>query len=351
MAGRAGRLGLAKQGRSILLAGDSVQRARLFAHYACGQPEPIRSSFNPKELDTWILRLLAQVKEVPSDQVVTLLANTYAGYLETRASRAWEPQIRADVEELLHRMIELELLEEEMGLARLSLLGKACGRSHLKLRSAMRLVELLRRSAHDVLTAEVLLALIHALPEFDDAYTPMFRKGQRETVWQRHVARHYGRDVAAALQWGAPDNMAYHARCKRVAVLRAWTDGMPISEIESMFTVNPFFNIGAGDIRAFADFARFHLSAAFEIAEVLLLGRGPKAEDVERLLAQLETGIPVTALGLLDLPIPLARGNYLALHQAGLNQPESVWSLTEEQLGETLGYTVAERLRAVRPSN
>ena len=40
--------------------------------------------------------------------------------------------------------------------------------------------------------------------------------------------------------------MTYHARCKRVAVLREWTYGTPISEIESSFTVNPFYNIGAG---------------------------------------------------------------------------------------------------------
>ena len=143
MAGRAGRLGFAEKGRSILLAGDSVQRGLLFDRYVCGQPEPIRSSFDPQDLDTWVLRLLAQVKEVPRDAVVTLLANTYAGYLETRASQAREPQMRAELEALLRRMRELGLLEEELGLVRLSLLGQAWGRSHLKLRSAIRLVELL----------------------------------------------------------------------------------------------------------------------------------------------------------------------------------------------------------------
>ncbi|MFC1611857.1 DEAD/DEAH box helicase, partial [Myxococcota bacterium] len=218
MAGRAGRLGFAEQGRSILLAGDNVQRGLLFDRYVRGQPEPIRSSFDPQDLDTWVIRLLAQVKEVPRDAVATLLANTYAGYLETRASQAWEPQMRAKLEDLLCQMLELGLLEEEMQLVRLSLLGRACGRSHLKLRSAMRLVEFLRRSPNNSLSAEKLLAAIHALPEFDDAHTPMFRRGQREAVWQGHVVQHYGRDVATALQRGASDNMAYYARCKRVAV-------------------------------------------------------------------------------------------------------------------------------------
>ena len=214
----------------------------------------------------------------------------------------------------------------------------------------MRLVELLRRrSGAGGLSAGVLLVLIHALPEFDDQYTPMFRKGQRETVWRSHVTQHYGHDVASALQWGAPDNVAYHARCKRVAVLRAWTDGIPISEIERTFTVNPYSSIRAGNIRGFADYARLHLAAAFDIADVFLLGQGPSVEDIETLLAQLETGIPATALELLDLPIQLDRGTYLALHQAGLVRPSDVWEATEERLRRLAGAAVAATIWAVRP--
>ena len=133
MAGRAGRLGLAAQGRGILLAGGGIKRARLFAYYVRGRPEPIRSSFDTRELDTWILRLLTQVTEVPRDSVAALLANTYAGYLSARASASWESEIRGKVEDLIREMLALGLLEEEMGRVRLSLLGTACGRSHLKL--------------------------------------------------------------------------------------------------------------------------------------------------------------------------------------------------------------------------
>ena len=315
MAGRAGRLGLAKQGRSILLADSAFQRARRFKHYVRGEPEAIRSSFDPVDLDTWVLRLLAQVGQVARAGVVTLLTNTYAGYLETRTSASRKPKMHTGIENLLQRMQTLGLLEEEMGLVRLSLLGKACGRSHIKFRSAMRLVELLRRQSPDKhLTADTLLALIHTLPEFDAAYTPMFRKGQREAEWQNRVRQHHGPHILGALQWGAADTRTYWARCKRVAVLRAWTDGVPIGEIERSFTVNPYNSIGAGDIRRFADLARFHLAAAFEIATVLLVAKRPSAEGVETLLTQLEVGIPAGALELLELPVTLhARGLSCAL--------------------------------------
>ena len=344
MAGRAGRLGLAEKGRSVLLAQNPAERSVLFDRYVRGTPEPIRSSFNAKDLDTWILRLLAQIDEIPRDAVVSLLANTYAGYLESRKSREWLERTREALWDLLDRMVELGLLEDEMGIVRLSLLGKACSRSHLKLRSAMRLVAVLRRVTDGSLTAERLLGFIHALPEFDDAFTPIFRRGNRESAWQGQVARHYGRDVAGALQQGVATRMDYYARCKRVAVLRAWTLGEPIEDIERSFTVNPFSSLGAGDIRSFAELARFHLQAAFEIADVLLPGDGPNGEQVEQLLKQLEFGLPAEALALLDLPVSLPRGAYLAIYRAGHRRPDDVLSLPRTDLAELVGDPTTESL-------
>lgn len=350
MAGRAGRTGFSKQGRSILLASNSTQREVLFSRYVCGKPEPILSSFDPQELNTWILRLLAQAKEIPKDDVVILLSNTYAGYIETRNSLSWESQIRFQLEGLLRRMIELGLLEEEMGLIRLSLLGQACGRSNLKLRSAMRLVEILQNWPMNSLTAKKLLAIIHVLPEFDSSYTPLFKRGKKESVWPEIAAQIYGRDIVKSLQFGVRDTMTYYARCKRITVLQKWIEGVPISTIESTFTMNPYNSVGAGDVRAFADLARFHLVAASEIADVLLIGQKPDADDMEQLLMQLEIGIPASALSLLNLPIRLERGSYLALHQSGITHPEAVWELKREHLKDIVGNTVSLRLQAVRPS-
>ena len=347
MAGRAGRLGLAEKGRSVLLAQNPAERSVLFDRYVRGTPEPIRSSFDPKDLDTWILRLLAQIDEVPRDAVVSLLANTYAGYLESRKSREWLERTREALWDLLDQIVELGLLEDEMGLVRLSLLGKACGRSHLKLRSAMRLVAVLRRVTDGSLTAERLLGFIHALPEFDDAFTPIFRRGNRESAWQGQVSMHYGRDVTGALQKGVATRMEYYARCKRVAVLRAWTLGEPIEDIERRFTVNPFSSLGAGDIRSFAELARFHLQAAFEIADVLLLGDAPNGEQVEQLLRQLEFGLPAEALALLDLPVSLPRGAYLALYRAGHRRPDDVLSLPRTDLAALVGDPTAQSLGLV----
>ena len=210
-------------------------------------------------------------------------------------------------------------------------------------------VEILQNWQKEALTAKKLLAIIHAVSEFDDSYTPLFKRGKKESVWPNYAAQIYGSEVVRALRFGARDTMAYYARCKRVAVLQKWIGGSPISEIENIFTMNPYCNVGAGDIRSFADFARFHLVAASEIAEILLLGQGPDPDDVEKLLMQLEVGIPASVLGLLNLPIRLERGSYLALHQSGITEPEAVWELKSERLEAIVGNAVNLRLQAVRP--
>ncbi|MCA9913127.1 MAG: hypothetical protein KC496_07250, partial [Anaerolineae bacterium] len=70
MAGRAGRLGYESEGFSILLSDHATQRDQIFKKYVLGQLEAIQSSFDPNDLDTWIMRLLSQVNQVPRSEVL-----------------------------------------------------------------------------------------------------------------------------------------------------------------------------------------------------------------------------------------------------------------------------------------
>jgi helicase len=344
MAGRAGRLGLSEEGRSVLLADNAFERRDLFDKYVLGEPEPIRSSFDPADFDTWIMRLLTQVEEIPRDQAARLLASTYGGYLGGLRDPGWHDEVSDRLETLLLRMEELDLIEEEGGRVRLSLLGRACGSSGLSFGSAMRLVDLLRRIGED-LTAEGLMAAIQILPEVG-GYTPVFKKGTKESAWQRDVALQYGRPIAEALQRGAKDAYDYYGRCKRAAILRSWIDGEPMEAIEEKYSVTPFGgNVGPGDVTGFADRTRLYLRAAHGIADVLLLGEGPDEEAVDALVHRLEAGLPEGALGLMDLPVGLTRGEYLALHNAGHSTTEAVMALPAGELEPYVGRQRAGRLR------
>lgn len=79
MAGRAGRLGWNETGKAIILADTPMERAQLFQRYVLGVPEDVQSSFQQKDLATWTLRLLSQVRAVRADDIPQLLVNTFGG--------------------------------------------------------------------------------------------------------------------------------------------------------------------------------------------------------------------------------------------------------------------------------
>ena len=77
---------------------------------------------------------------------------------------------------------------------------------------------------------------------------------------------------------------------------------------------------------------------------MLLAGSGPDEEAVADLLRQLEFGLPEPALGLLDLPVRLSRGQALALYAAGLSTPSHVAAAGPESLALLVGAAAAEDL-------
>lgn len=351
MAGRAGRLGFNEEGRAIILAAGTYDAQTLFGQYVTGQLESFRSSFNTGDLETWVVRLLAQVTRVPRGDIGRLLANTYGGYLASRDNPTWRDQLEVRLEQLLARMVESGLVEQEGEDVRLTLLGRACGVSHLALASAMRLVELLQKMGHADLTAHKLMALIQVLPESDGGYTPMMKRGSTEAGRPRDAMVRYDETTVRLLQSYVDDQWDYFARCKRAAVLWDWVTGRPMEEIERHYSPNPYQGkISAGDVRKFADNTRFHLRAAHQIATILFLGQGPTEDDVDTLLRQLEVGIPADAIGLLHVPLSLGRGEYLVLHQAGMRTPTDLWALSAEQLARLVGPTRLGQLEGVRPA-
>lgn len=348
MAGRAGRLGFRETGRAILLADTALERHQLFRKYVLSHPDPVTSSFTGEDVGTWLIRLFAQTEAVPAEAVVSLLANTFGGYLAARRDPKWPERMAQQVIDLVGKMEAQSLLERDgENLLRLTLLGQACGRSSLSLGSALRLVELLRQRV-GVLAPETLMALVQGLTEMDRGYTPLFKRGQGEAKWPREAAAIFGDDLVRALQERAPDFHTYYGRAKRACLLDAWTRGVSTAEIEQRFTHNPFSGVAAGDIRSIADSTRFHLRSAAEIAQVAIPSSAPDPDVMDRLLRQLETGLPADGLDLLSLRLPLARGEYLALIGAGLHTAAAVLASSPERLGALLTPARAQQVATLR---
>ncbi len=180
MAGRAGRLGFNEKGKSIIYAETPTERAMLFNKYVRGSLERLESSFDPSHIETWLVRLLAQVGKILRTNVSTLLFNTYAGYLEIRHDVHWRERMQRQLDDLVGRMIRLNLIEVEADYVSLSLLGRACGRSSLSFGSAMRLIEIVKNVPEHLINARNLMAMMQALPAEEMGYTPLIRRGTAE---------------------------------------------------------------------------------------------------------------------------------------------------------------------------
>lgn len=346
MAGRAGRLGYEVEGKAILIADTLMERNQLFRRYVEGHPEAIASSFNPNDPGTWVIRLLAQVRDVPRAAVVDLIANTYGGYLAALLNPTWRDRMVPTLERLLDRMLADGLIEADDDNLRLTMLGRACGESPLTLESAMRLVELLRRVDPAEITLENLLVLVECLPERDEDYTPQNRKG--EPRWQLEAQGRFGYSVARALQHRAESDVAFYGRCKRALIVSDWIAGEPINEIEARYTSNPFVRVAHGDVRGYADGSRFLLESALRIAAIVL----ERAEDEEAaalLLTRLDLGLPAAAVPLSALGFPLTRGEVLALFRAGHLNREAIAALTVDAVISIVGRRGRELHETTQP--
>lgn len=338
MAGRAGRLGYNEIGKSIILAETSLERAQLFQKYVLGTPESVKSSFQKQDLSTWTLRLLSQVRRVSKPEIPGLLANTFGGYSASITNPEWISLVETDVFNFVERLLKTGLAECEDDLIYLTLLGRACGSSSLSFESSLRLVELLKQIDLNQTMPIHLLAMIQALDEMDSIYTPIMKRGQSESIRITDASQRYGKIITQSLQKYCQNQYQYWARCKRASILFDWIKGTSIDILEKYYTLNPFQGVvNYGDIIRIADGARFHLRSVHQILNALIPDKPDFLEGLDTILKQLEFGIPSDALLLLQLPISLTRGQYLALYNAGCTKPEHVYDLTEEILSEHVG--------------
>jgi len=352
MAGRAGRLGFAQDGKSILLADTVMEQSRLFRTYVQGTPEQMVSSFDPRHPETWLMRLLAQVRRVRRADAFQLMANTYGGYLAARAELGWRSRYEPTVQALIDRMLQNGLVELDGENIKLTMLGTACGQSPLGLNSALQLVEMIRALPTGQFTPLILMAICEALPERDADYTPLQRGRRGEPQRPSEVAARFDHQVARLLQRGASEEAVYHRRCKRVLILADWLDGELIEDIERRYTPNPFSRMAHGDIVGYADGARYLLQSALRIAAIVLAGEAFDEDAATKLLKRLEVGLPENALPLLEVPIALTRGERLSLAQAGINTVDGVRQQSLEALQERFGRVRGNAIHlAVNPSS
>ena len=346
MAGRAGRLGYNETGKAIILADTPIERAQLFQKYVLGTPEEVTSSFKQRDLPTWTLRLLSQVRGVREDQIPSLLVNTFGGYTASRSNPQWISRVEAEVSALVARLLQAGLAEREGDLIHLTLLGGACGSSSLSFESGLRLIELMRPLDPAQTEPLQVLGIVQVLSEMDAIYTPVLKRGRSESRRPSEATQRFGHSLVQGLQRHCRDEFEFWARCKRASLLYDWIEGTPVDELERRYSTTPFGGaISYGDIIRIADGARFHMRSAHQILSTLFPDQPMFLSGLGELLNRLEFGLPMEALSLTEISLPLTRGEYLALFASGCATVEDAMSLTEEKLAECIGIDGASLLR------
>jgi len=156
-------------------------------------------------------------------------------------------------------------------------------------------------------------------------------------------------EIVPVLQRFAHDLYEYYARCKRAAILYDWISGRSLEDIERDYSTTPYAGrIEHGDIRRFADSTRFHLRSASEILSILLVGHDPQ-EEIDAILKRLEVGIPSELLDLLKLPLPLTRGEYLALGAGSVVTVQQFWAADPAIIRGAIGQTRMVQFEKLRP--
>ena len=347
MAGRAGRLGYNEIGKAIILADTPIERAQLFQKYVLGTPEEVTSSFQQRDLPTWTLRLLSQVRGVLQDQIPSLLINTFGGYTASRSNPQWIKRVEAEVSALVARLLQAGLAEREGDLIHLTLLGRACGTSSLSFESGLRLIELMRPLPAAQTDPHQVLGILQVLSEMDAIYTPVLKRGRAESVRPSEATQRFGNTVVQGLQRYCRDEFEYWARCKRASLLSDWIEGTAVDELERRYSTTPYAGaISYGDIIRIADGARFHLRSAHQILSTLFPNQPTFLSRLDRLLNRLEFGLPEEALELMGIPLALTRGQYLALFASGCTTVSEATTLPVETLADCIGTNRASLLTA-----
>ena len=80
------------------------------------------------------------------------------------------------------------------------------------------------------------------------------------------------------------------------------------------------------------------------MASVIFGGQGLTEAEVTALTRQLEIGIPAAVLPLMEVSFALTRGEYLALHNSGINDPTALQTVDQARLIALLGKRRATQL-------
>jgi helicase len=318
MVGRAGRLGFTPRGKSFLIATTSADAVRLWRHYVLGNPESLLSRFADQEPLSLICRVLATAGASKTDgmtqqELIDFIQSTFAAH--QRGSVLSDQSISLN----LSRLAGAGLVESTDARIKLTELGKVAGELGIQVESVVRIGRAFRGSNASSLNEIAVVAAAQVSVELDDVFFPIHRKSIQERQRWQGALYSYRLPSTILRELQATDDSTYTARCKKLASVLMWINGIELNQIEASLLRHLPSDNAAGPIRSTAERTRDLLGVVTRIATLVSSDHGNPSFNVDDLSSRLELGLPADIVWLVQaLKRNLERGDYIALRRAGL---------------------------------
>lgn len=355
IAGRAGRLGLTKSGRAIVLAYSQGDANRFWSAYINGTPENIRSTLLDPNADTYtlVLRVVAVASQqigtgsaLSQDDVVAVLANSFAAHQNrlTGSGDAFEP---TQITSVLTDLQREQFVEDDGTGLRLTPLGDVVAKSGLAVRSAVAVAGVFRQLQPHQLNRATIITAAQLTTELDATRLNVNVRGAQKEILT--FATQLTRQTTAPLALHELRNTApvvAAARAKKAVACLLWMSGTPAGQLERIVMQHYFEKDSIGPIRAVASRTQDVIGAIIDMATVIH-PTADLAQLAELLPVQLELGVPAELAPLALAGADLTREHYLTLISAGLTAPELISEADDDTLLKYIGGS-RSRLRTLR---
>jgi helicase len=350
MAGRAGRLGFSDHGKSMIVCMTQMDEHRAWSQYVKGSPEALLSRFLDSEPATLICRVLATADKVDAPSmtktdVLGFIENSFGAFQQ--AQRAGRQTFNLDVlAATLNRLAQNGLVEQRDERFLLTELGRVAGENGVTVESVLRVSEALRGTPADSIGDAALIAATQLTTELDEILFPVHKKSKQERDrWQGALRQ---QRLPYRLLTSVLQGEGATARAKRTAAVLMWIQGKELSAIEASLMRHLPTDDAAGAIRSVAERTRDLLPVAVRVVEILSHGHSQTmAARVDRLMIQLELGVPAAMVPLAKYATArLGRGDYLALHTAGLSSVDALAASKDSDVQAIVGDQ--KKVRVIR---
>ena len=348
MVGRAGRLGFATMGQSMLISSGAADEHQLWTRYVQGKPEDLTSHFfsSGSDIRSLLLRILASAQRstksgLNHDELIDFLEGSFAAFLRREQSPNWRWD-RQHTEAALQELLAHGLVTQgEENRVKLTPLGRLAGESGVEVESIIRLIQILRAVPADSINDPTLIAAAQLTVELDSLLFPINKKSTQTEpqLWSSELQKQrVAPGVVGALHNWTTEQHHPTLRAKKAVSCLYWISDTSLADIESALTqFGGSWDGAAGPVRAVAMRTADLLVSVTRVAE-LLHDKLDLSQNRVRLITRLQVGVSNKTTEIAKLfGNNLSRGDYLNLVRAGIFTKEAIENTSSATLEATLG--------------